>query len=146
MITSASSKDLDWPASVSIIIKAFTGFLHNVWKSIKPLDSLVHSTYKGAQWLRGRLLGSRLGSHRFEPHLCHWVVVLEQDTFILAQYRPCLTESCWWDVKNQIKQKKITAFICTCLVYKDNPFLKLLYFQDNEKCNYWQHNNHLKVD
>ena len=39
---------------------------------------------RGAQWLSGRVLDSRLKGHRFEPHWLHWVVVLEQDTFILA--------------------------------------------------------------
>ena len=34
----------------------------------------------GAQWLSGRVLDSR----GFEPHWRCWVVVLEQDTFILA--------------------------------------------------------------
>ena len=38
----------------------------------------------GAQWLSGRVLDSRLKGQGFEPHLCHCVVVLEQDTFILA--------------------------------------------------------------
>ena len=32
----------------------------------------------------GRVLDSRPRGHRFEPHWCDWVVVLEQDTFILA--------------------------------------------------------------
>ena len=38
----------------------------------------------GAQWLSGRVLDSRPKGRRFEPYRCHWVVVLEQDTFILA--------------------------------------------------------------
>ena len=38
----------------------------------------------GAQWLSGRVLDSRPRGHRFEPHWHHCVVVLEQDTFILA--------------------------------------------------------------
>ena len=38
----------------------------------------------GAQWLSGRVLDSRQRGHRFEPHWHHCVVVLEQDTFILA--------------------------------------------------------------
>ena len=38
----------------------------------------------GAQWLSGRVLDLRLRGHRFEPHRRHCVVVLEQDTFILA--------------------------------------------------------------
>ena len=38
----------------------------------------------GAQWLSGRVLDSRPRGHRFKPHWRHCVVVLEQDTFILA--------------------------------------------------------------
>ena len=34
--------------------------------------------------LSGRVLDSRPKGHGFEPHLRHCVVVLEQDTFILA--------------------------------------------------------------
>ena len=37
-----------------------------------------------AQWLSGRVLDSRLKGRGFEPHRRHCVVVLEQDTFILA--------------------------------------------------------------
>ena len=32
----------------------------------------------------GSVLDSRPRGHRFEPHRRHWVLVLEQDTFILA--------------------------------------------------------------
>ena len=39
---------------------------------------------EGAQWLSGRVLDSRPKGRRFEPHQGHCVVVLEQDTFILA--------------------------------------------------------------
>ena len=38
----------------------------------------------GAQWLSGRVLDSRPNGRWFEPHRRHCVVVLEQDTFILA--------------------------------------------------------------
>ena len=38
----------------------------------------------GAQWLSGRVLDSRLRGCGFEPHRRYCVVVLEQDTFILA--------------------------------------------------------------
>ena len=45
-----------------------------------------HFTFSvlGAQWLSGRVLDSRPKGRRFEPHRRHCVVVLEQDTFILA--------------------------------------------------------------
>ena len=66
----------------------------------------------GAQWLSGRVLDWRPKGHEFEPHRCHCVVVLERDTFILALYWfnpgrtvPVELKDCWWDVKNQIKQK-----------------------------------------
>ena len=39
---------------------------------------------KGAQWLSGRVLDSRPKGGGFKPHQRHCVVVLEQDTFILA--------------------------------------------------------------
>ena len=39
---------------------------------------------RGAQWLSGRVLDSRPKGSGFEPHRRHCVVVLEQDTFILA--------------------------------------------------------------
>ena len=38
----------------------------------------------GARWLNGRVLDSRPRGHGFEPHRRLCVVVLEQDTFILA--------------------------------------------------------------
>ena len=37
-----------------------------------------------AQWLSGRVLDSRPKGRGFKPHRRHCVVVLEQDTFILA--------------------------------------------------------------
>ena len=40
--------------------------------------------FMGAQWLSGRVLDSRPKGRGFEPHRRHCVVVLEQDTFILA--------------------------------------------------------------
>ena len=39
---------------------------------------------EGAQWLSGRVLDSRPRGGGFEPHRRHCVVVIEQDTFILA--------------------------------------------------------------
>ena len=39
---------------------------------------------KGAQWLSGRVLDLRPKDRGFEPHGHHCIVVLEQDTFILA--------------------------------------------------------------
>ena len=42
------------------------------------------TTNTGAQWLSGRVLDSRPKGRGVEPHRRHCVVVLEQDTFILA--------------------------------------------------------------
>ena len=61
-----------------------------LWVNIQ--DSVTVSIYAndlimlfmGAQWLSGRVLDSRPKGCGFEPHWRHWVVVLEQDTFILA--------------------------------------------------------------
>ena len=46
----------------------------------------VANTERGAQWLNGRVLDSRPRGSGFQPHRRHCVVVLEQDTFILAKY------------------------------------------------------------
>ena len=46
--------------------------------------SIKLDTVKGAQWLSGRELDLRPRGSRFEPHMRYCVVVLEQDTFILA--------------------------------------------------------------
>ena len=40
----------------------------------------------GAQWLSGRVLDLRPRGRGFEPHGRHCIVVLVQDTLILAQY------------------------------------------------------------
>ena len=39
---------------------------------------------KGAQWLIGRVLDSRPKGRGLEPHWRHYIVVLEQDTIIIA--------------------------------------------------------------
>ena len=46
--------------------------------------SYMQKYYMGAQWLSGRVLDTRPRGRGFEPHQRHCVVVLEQDTFILA--------------------------------------------------------------
>ena len=61
-----------------------------VASSIGPLLDLFRSkklptlVLKGAQWLSGRVLDSRPRGCGFEPHWRHCVVVLKEDTFILA--------------------------------------------------------------
>ena len=56
-------------------------------KLIKVLGTFyryISFTAVGARWLSGRVLDSRLRGRGLEPHRCHCIVVLEQDTFILA--------------------------------------------------------------
>ena len=48
------------------------------------INTVRYSTLKGAQWLRGRVLDSRPRGRGFEPYWRDCIVVLEQDTFILA--------------------------------------------------------------
>ena len=45
---------------------------------------LIRNVIMGAQWLSDRVLDSRPKGPGFEPHRRQCVVVLEQDTFILA--------------------------------------------------------------
>ena len=53
-------------------------------KTVKT-DYVLHGQVWGeAQWLSGRVLDSRPRGHGSELHRRHCVVVLEQDTFILA--------------------------------------------------------------
>ena len=67
---------------------AATHCCHPFW--CKSALSVYYSIYMntlmqlGAQWLSGRVLDSRPKDSGFEPHRRHCVVVLEQDTFILA--------------------------------------------------------------
>ena len=44
----------------------------------------IHSISGGAQWLNGRVLDSRPRGRGFEPLWRCCIIVLEQDTFILA--------------------------------------------------------------
>ena len=52
--------------------------------TIAVFQSLGTIPVEGAQWLSGRVLDSRPKGREFEPHRRHCIVVLEQDTFILA--------------------------------------------------------------
>ena len=55
-----------------------------VGTTISLYPAILHSYVQGAQWLSGRVLDSRPKGSGFEPHRRNCVVVLEQDTFILA--------------------------------------------------------------
>ena len=59
----------------------FIGHWTNIYAS---LVNVKKYKTQGAQWLSGRVLDSRPRDRGFEPHRRHCVVVLEQDTFILA--------------------------------------------------------------
>ena len=50
----------------------------------KQCRAASDATEWGAQLLSGRVLDSRPKGRGFEPHRRHCVVVIEQDTFILA--------------------------------------------------------------
>ena len=78
---------------------ALSGMLLKQWNKEKDISSELkqwvrtrnrdevwprHSDIQGAQWLSGRVLDWRPRGCGLEPHQCHCVVVLEQDTFILA--------------------------------------------------------------
>ena len=60
------------------------GHLWADWGTQAVYILIFNNNYKGAQWLIGRVLDSRPKGRGFEPHRRHCVVVLEQDTFILA--------------------------------------------------------------
>ena len=71
--------------------KGLTSWLSFVVSSVSlslshwyPGSGVVLDCIWGAQWLSGRVLDSRPKGRGFEPHRRHCVVVLEQDTFILA--------------------------------------------------------------
>ena len=63
--------DVNEATVVSCVIRTFYNFGNNIY-------------LRGAQWLSGRVLDSRPKGRGLEPHRRHCVVVLEQDTFILA--------------------------------------------------------------
>ena len=63
-------------AQMPRLVWLFTGILCNKHQNLM--------LGQGAQWLSGRVLDSRPKGRGFEPHWRHCVVVLEQDTFILA--------------------------------------------------------------
>ena len=59
-------------------------YLTDLELSIVDISDNISKFKKGGQWLSGRVLDSRPKGSGFEPHRRHCVVVLEQDTFILA--------------------------------------------------------------
>ena len=67
------------PSILSLFRNEFNKFNNT---RARMLDSIYHM--RGEQCLSGRVLDSRPKGRGFEPHRRHCVVVLEQDTFILA--------------------------------------------------------------
>ena len=75
------------------------------------------------------------GLSSFEPHWRHWVVVLEQNTFILGYYwfnpgiktRPCLTERLLMGRKesNQTNQACQTVYYKDHQTRCDGPYLRI---------------------
>ena len=74
------------PLSFACKFHNFGGTSENLMGHPKNLieKGSISPILEGAQWLSGRVLDSRPRGRRFEPHRHHCVVVLEQDTFILA--------------------------------------------------------------
>ena len=75
------------------VLRVFSSFIQDLHSTGSPGVPRLKAEYtkkrkenkrKGAQWLSGRVLDSRPKGRGFEPHRRHCVVVLEQDTFILA--------------------------------------------------------------
>ena len=68
------------------LIKEFINRI--LFDSSKRMHNVKNQEYqmvlKHSQWLSGRVLDSRPKGRGFEPHRRHCVVVLEQDTLILA--------------------------------------------------------------
>ena len=78
---------------ISVKCEDYTTGVHTKEESIRIQYNTIQYSFifthvrthdKGAQWLSGRVLDSRPKGRGFEPHRRHCVVVLEQDTFILA--------------------------------------------------------------
>ena len=59
-------------------------WVQTVCKGYQQTTKDVSKKETGAKWLSGRVLDSRTRGRGFKPHRRHCVVVLEQDTFILA--------------------------------------------------------------
>ena len=73
--------------SLSTLCALIDNAVQNLWLNLWLTElKIVIKGGKGAQWLSGRVLDSRPRGGRFEPHQRHCIVVLEQDTFILAKY------------------------------------------------------------
>ena len=76
----ANSMDPDQTAPIGAVCSGSTMFASILNSSVM----LGNYLQQGAQWLSGRVLDSRPKGRGFEPHRRHCVVVIEQDTFILA--------------------------------------------------------------
>ena len=90
--TSYKKKTCKSPAASSQYLVNLIGNGNDYLRPLHIINGILQSVIiflspvTGAQWLSGRVLDSRPKGRGFEPHRRHCVVVLEQDTFILAQY------------------------------------------------------------
>ena len=77
----------DFYVVVFFLLSIFLTVINYIMVYLSKMQN-KHSLFKikGAQCLSGRVLDSRPRGRGFEPHRRHCVVVLEQDTFILAEY------------------------------------------------------------
>ena len=77
---------MDHPLFTEIIIRTIPVFDQRNHSEDHPLfvNRDHNMDHLGAQWLSSRVLDSRPKGRGFDPHRRHRVVVLEQDTFILA--------------------------------------------------------------
>ena len=88
------TQDYSTVTNINLFLKstgAFFEVILDLWalilrEYIGILKTQIIILLMGAQWLSGRVLDSRPRGGRFKPHQRHCVVVLEQDTFILALY------------------------------------------------------------
>ena len=69
---------------MNILLNHSKAGIHVLSPRCKEVKGISANNFGGAQWLSGRVLDSRPRGRGFEPHRRHYVVVLEQDTFILA--------------------------------------------------------------
>ena len=101
----------------------------------KTKVSKTNGSLKGAQWLSGRVLDSRLKSHGFEPHRRHCVVVLKQrhiyPSLVLVQprkTRPYITERLLMGHKESNQTNKNGSLMMVESIAECYPWSILQYF------------------
>ena len=83
LLTNVSIEDTYQTATGANHVDSDQTAVHTVCQ--KGSKTFLQTTIQmGAQWVSGRVLDSRPRCRGFKPHRRHCLVVLEQDTFILA--------------------------------------------------------------